>query len=540
MIMRACRWNVIPSMALVALTCVDLTSCGGGGSRRTSPVDDQMMIQPRPPPASQGTPDLAVQAPTVSEASPAAGETFTLSATVRNLGDGEAATTTLRWYRSPDATITTTDTAVGAVAVGALAPSGRDGASLELTAPSNLGTYYYGACVDTVANESNLTNNCSASVPVAVSEPQAEQGDPVTPQRRPDLMVLGVFLASGALDGSPGRSITFRSMIRNQGDVESAATTLRWFRSPEATITTTDTEVGSVAVGPLTASGGTSGELLFSLTAPATPGTYYYGACVDAVTNESDTTNNCSASLTVTVEEPAPDLVVRAPEVSDSNPPAGETFTLSATVRNQGDGESPATTLHFYRSLDATVSTSDTAVGTDAVGALAASGTSSESVDLTAPSTPGTYYYGACVDAVANESDTTNNCSSSVQVRVTEQQQFDLAVSVSSVNQDGTREAGERFSLRITVSNDGNVRTPATFLRNYRSMGSWIADIRTQVARYRFSALNPESSRSLLYSFTAPSTPGTYYYGTCVDMAPGESDTTNNCSSPVMITVVSP
>ena len=34
------------------------------------------------------------------------------------------------------------------------------------------------------------------------------------------------------------------------------------------------------------------------LTAPDTSGTYYYGACVDAVTDESDTTNNCSASET--------------------------------------------------------------------------------------------------------------------------------------------------------------------------------------------------------------------------------------------------
>ena len=32
-------------------------------------------------------------------------------------------------------------------------------------------------------------------------------------------------------------------------------------------------------------------------------------------------------------------------------------------------------------------------VGTDDVRALAASGTSSESITLTAPSTPGTYYY---------------------------------------------------------------------------------------------------------------------------------------------------
>ena len=62
-----------------------------------------------------------------------------------------------------------------------------------------------------------------------------------------------------------------------------------------------------------------------------------------------------------------------------------------------------------------------TEVGTDAVGALAASGTSAGSISLTAPSTAGAYYYGACVDAVTDESDTTNNCSSSVTIAVEEE-----------------------------------------------------------------------------------------------------------------------
>ena len=50
---------------------------------------------------------------------------------------------------------------------------------------------------------------------------------------------------------------------------------------------------------------------------------------------------------------------------------------MSAGVRNQGGAASPATTLRFYQSTDATITTSDTEVGMDAVGALAASGTSS-------------------------------------------------------------------------------------------------------------------------------------------------------------------
>ena len=116
-----------------------------------------------------------------------------------------------------------------------------------------------------------------------------------------------------------------------------------------------------------------------------------------------------------------PDLVVTSASVSNSGPAVGATFTLSATVRNDGDGESQATTLRYYRSTDATISISDTSVGTHAVAVLGASGSGSASVDLTAPAA-GTYSYGACVDAVAGESDTTNNCSTSVQVTVPQPQ----------------------------------------------------------------------------------------------------------------------
>ena len=108
--------------------------------------------------------------------------------------------------------------------------------------------------------------------------------------------------------------------------------------------------------------------------------------------------------MTVTVGRP--DLVVESPSVDDDSPEPGGSFTLSATVRNSGDVQAVATTLRYYLSADATISTGDTQVGTDAVGALAASATSDESIDLTAPSSVGTYYYGACVNWQSDESDT--------------------------------------------------------------------------------------------------------------------------------------
>ena len=41
-----------------------------------------------------------------------------------------------------------------------------------------------------------------------------------------------------------------------------------------------------------------------SLSAPSDTGTYYYGVCVDSVSGESDTGNNCSAGRRVTVGLP--------------------------------------------------------------------------------------------------------------------------------------------------------------------------------------------------------------------------------------------
>ncbi len=110
-----------------------------------------------------------------------------------------------------------------------------------------------------------------------------------------------------------------------------------------------------------------------------------------------------------------PDLVVQNPSSSDSSLTVGASFTFGVTVRNQGTSQAAATILRYYRSSDDAISANDTEVGTDAVGSLPASGSSDESISLTAPSSAGTYYYYACVD----ESDrANNNCSSAVEVVV--------------------------------------------------------------------------------------------------------------------------
>ena len=466
-------------------------------------------------------PDLIVEAPTVS-GSPVAGASFTLRATVRNQGSGRSASTTLRYYLSTDATITAGDTEVGTDYVFTLS-AGRTGAeSIRLRAPSSAGTYYYGACVESVSGESNTGNNCSTAVTVTVGAGPT-----------PDLIVEAPTVSSSS--PAAGASFTLRATVRNQGSGRSASTTLRYYLSTDATITTSDTEVGTDGVFSLSASR-TSSESI-SLRAPSSAGTYYYGACVESVSGESNTGNNCSTAVTVTVGAgPTPDLIVEAPTVSSSSPAAGASFTLRATVRNQGSGRSASTTLRYYLSTDAAITTSDTEVGTDGVFSLSASRTSSESISLRAPSSAGTYYYGACVESVSGESNTGNNCSSAVTVTVGAGPTPDLIVEAPTVSSSSPA-AGASFTLRATVRNQGSGRSASTTLRYYLSTDAAITTSDTEVGTDGVFSLSASRTSAESISLRAPSSAGTYYYGACVESVSGESNTGNNCSQAVTVTV---
>jgi len=242
-------------------------------------------------------------------------------------------------------------------------------------------------------------------------------------------------------------TFTLSATVHNRGDHESPPTTIRYYQSDDETIATSDTELESDALGKIPPGG--SRDSTASLNAP-TAGSYFYGTCVEAVGEETDATNNCSASVTVTVTTVAagnPDLVVRSPTISEDNPEANETVTLSVVVENLGDAGAPQTTLRFYRSTDATITTTDSLVGTNSVGELAISGTSQESISFQAPSTPGRYNYGACIDGVSGESDTTNNCSSAVDLAVGSSSTFGAMLSDLIINEGVCEGAEAWFSV---------------------------------------------------------------------------------------------
>ena len=346
--------------------------------------------------------DLVVESPDVSAATEAAGAKYTFSATVRNAGDGDAAAATLRVYRSDDETITSSDEQVGAATVPELAASESRVVSVELRVPSKSGTYYYGACVHAVAGESDTTNNCSAPVPVTVQGPQA----PVSGPPRPDFVVYRVWVRPS----SPGIGGLFvlGADVRNRGGATSRRTTLRFYRSTDATITRSDTQLATKAMW--FNRGKWEAYLREWVKAPSSKGKYHYGACVDEVPGESDTANNCSAALTVDVSHYIPDIWVIS--WTQIGPLAiGTSLSLPKTVYNLGS-PSAATTLRLILLPDRkSAPSAGTQVGEVAVPALEAGASSTRSVKFRTPATPGWYHYAWCADPVPGESDTTNNCS---------------------------------------------------------------------------------------------------------------------------------
>ena len=216
----------------------------------------------------------------------------------------------------------------------------------------------------------------------------------------PDLGVETVRVNRTTLH--PGDTFRLETRIRNHGKAAATPATLSYYLSPDDTISTEDTEIQTQTL-PRIAAGGTL-ERSVHLTAPDTPGTYYYGVCVNTVAAEADTPHNCSSATAITVKG-ADLMIFDAPQLSKTTLKSGETFQINTRVWNRGRIPSPQTTLRYYLSTDDTLSLDDTEVASDAVPPL--SGRSAHpsrrradlSKTLTAPETPGTHYYIVCVDA---------------------------------------------------------------------------------------------------------------------------------------------
>ena len=183
------------------------------------------------------------------------------------------------------------------------------------------------------------------------------------------------------------------------------------------------------------------------------------------------TTTPVTTTTTTPVTTTTPDLEMGTVVVSDENLSSGSHFTLLTSVTNEGDGDSEATTIRFYRSTDSTITNSDTQQSSSPVIPLAAQGqkVTAISVSLTAPSEEDTYYYGACVDSVTGETDTADNCSASVTVTVTATVTVNRpATGAPTIS--GTAQVGQTLTASTSAITDPDGLTNVSY--SYQ----WLAD----------------------------------------------------------------
>lgn len=235
----------------------------------------------------------------------------------------------------------------------------------------------------------------------------------------PDLVVTSVSLS--VRSATVGQRIsTQTTTVRNNGSVSApSGARVKFYWSTNNIISVADTysgwycDVGALAPGQSTTCSG-------QVDAPSTAGTYYFGAYVneDGAVTESDYSNNTNYDpLTVNITNVAsyPDLVVVSTSIGGVRlASVGQRLTSqSTTVRNAGTATAPAgARIKFYWSSNNIISTADTYSGWYCdVGALAPGQSMTCAGNVDAPSTAGTYYFGAYVneDGVVAESDYNNN-----------------------------------------------------------------------------------------------------------------------------------
>lgn len=494
--------SLLLGVVLLTMAALVLAACSSGGGGSGGSAD--LVIEP----TVDGW-DFQITASTNSVVG--GGDSFTLTAVVSNASGANEPTpaSTLIYYQSSDATISSGDTSLGADAVAALAVAAMSTYNIGLMAPTTAGTVYYGACMPPTGNELNASDNCSAGVAVTVSSDWDFQ----------------VATSANSTSVGGGDWFTLTAVVSNASNALGPAPvrTLRYYRSDDSTVSSSDSQIGTDAV-PSLAVGAASTQSISIQIIGISAGTYHYGACMPATSGEADATDNCSG-VAVTVS--GWDFVVSA-SVSSTSVAVGDTFTMTAVVSNNADANEPTpeSTLSYYMQSGSTF----TFLGEDTVPGLAVGAESTQDIGVTAPAIAGTYSYTACVLVSERDLDPFDNCSTGATVTVGGWD-FVVDASVSSTSV----EVGETFTLTAMVTNDAGLAkepTPESTLTYYVQIDGFTM---LGVDTVPSLAVGAESTQSI--EVMAPAIAGTYGYLVCIPDTGRELYSFDNCTLDPTVTV---
>ena len=216
----------------------------------------------------------------------------------------------------------------------------------------------------------------------------------------------------------------------------------------------------------------TTSSLNYSITGRSSGKTYYYRVRAERPNYTNSDWRQGSNGTVVNIPF---DFKVTLRSMWPDNISTKQTFTLGTTILNDGSGVSPASPLRYYRSIDPLITTGDLEVGTDSVGSIASGDSAIRDVILSSPTILGTYYFGACIDTIAGETNAADNCSAGTELTVSIDEQLNgvfMNLSAdpvrSSVRFDNSKEA---WSLLSETSDYSEYFRPGDLYSNIIAKG---------------------------------------------------------------------
>jgi subtilase family serine protease len=485
-------------------------------------------------------PDLVVKMISEPPLQVPQGKSFAATYKVKNVGPVSAAPSLVKFYLvgTTRNDLKTEDPE----AVGTLGPGATFTNTLTLTVRPEVlpGTYLLQACADSgKAVPEKDEDNCKTSVGTVQ----------VTPQ--PDLLVQTATVVDAPLTLNQGEPLTIKVLVTNAGLQDAPASTLTFRLASTGATPQSKNLKGTLAVPAVLKGTTVKLKATPSVDEETIPGSYIVSACVDSkkVVPESSEGNNCTPApgiLTVTGLPLSPaDLAVTAVTPPPGTIVAGDTFPLTATVKNNGTGASPSTTTKFnlVNEDPLVVPRTKNLKGIQIVGPLAAGATDATeiTVEVYSDTIPGRYLLEACADSEKelHELEEDDNCRTSPSV-ITVLPVPDLALTAIG-NPPSAVVAGQSFPTATTysVTNAGPVAAlPSTAKFSLVSgvVGAIPISLKEAVpADLAVPALDPAEvfNHAVLLKVRANTPPGSYTLLGCADSGKSvdESDEEDNCKS---------
>jgi len=226
----------------------------------------------------------------------------------------------------------------------------------------------------------------------------------------PDLIVnnLGTSLTELEI----GQQFNISADVTNIGNGPSESTRLKYYLSSNSTITTSDLELSNDDYVRDLAPNEISAEN-DNQNAPQTPGSYYVGACVVAVSGESNESNNCTDGILINVSDPSVmnDFYLESPTISATNIKAGEVLSLTVDQVYSGNSENSLNPIVTYYISDDSILSEDEIIGSDRSSIFTGDLVDSEKADVSIPThlSSGLYHVYMKADSEEEYAETNEN-----------------------------------------------------------------------------------------------------------------------------------